>query len=156
MFTTRPLTVADAPACTEIVNHIIALGGTTAYEEPFSVKGFTDYYVHDAAIGMVVESAGRVVGFQGLFEVEPGIYSIGSFTDQKSPQRGAGKAMFAATLKAARAAGGTAILAKITSDNVTGLAFYSRMGFEDFETRPNDHQRPSGHWVDRIVKKFVL
>ncbi|MEM6307298.1 MAG: hypothetical protein AAF701_04870 [Pseudomonadota bacterium] len=54
------------------------------------------------------------------------------------------------------ALGGTAILAKITSDNASGLAFYSNVGFTDWKTIPNDHQRPDGTWVDRIIKRFDL
>lgn len=153
---TRPMSAKDVPDCVEIVNHIIALGGTTAYEEPFTNEGFDAHYRQEPPISMVVLSDNRIVGFQALFEVEPGIYSIGSFTDQKTPVKGAGRAMFDGSLAAAKVRGGSAILAKITSDNTGGLAYYQRMGFVDLETRPADVVRSNGTVVDRIVKRYPL
>jgi len=44
MLTVRPIEQKDAQACAEIINHTISLGGTTAYEEPFSVDGFDQNY----------------------------------------------------------------------------------------------------------------
>lgn len=152
----RPMTPEDVPACVDIVNHIIALGGTTAYEEPFTNVGFDAHYRQEPPISMVVLSDDRVVGFQSLFEVEPGLYSIGSFTDQKYPVKGAGRVVFDATLAAAKERGGSAILAKITSDNTGGLTYYERIGFVDFEVDKADHVRANGTVVDRIIKRYLL
>ena len=99
---------------------------------------------------------GRVVGFQAVFDVGEGLYSIGSFTDRRNPVRGAGRVLFARTLEDCRARGGVAILARITSDNTGGLAFYSSMGFADWQVIPGDHRRKDGTLVDRIVKRLPL
>jgi ribosomal protein S18 acetylase RimI-like enzyme len=64
--------------------------------------------------------------------------------------------MFEKTLEDCRAHGGTAILAKITSDNIAGLAYYSKMGFEPYKTLENDHTRKDGTVVDRVIKRFKL
>ncbi|WP_072901125.1 GNAT family N-acetyltransferase [Cognatiyoonia sediminum] len=93
MLTVRPIEQKDAQACAEIINHTISLGGATAYEEPFSVDGFDQNYREDTALCFVVEQAGRVVGFQGLFDVSEGVLSVGSFTDQQNPVKGAGRAL---------------------------------------------------------------
>lgn len=154
--TTRPMEPNDVPDCTRILNHIIDLGGSTAYEEPYSEAHFDAHYRQEPPISMVVLSDGKVVGFQGLFEIEPGIYSIGSFTDRQNPVKGAGAVMFDASLTAARKRGGTAILAKITSDNTGGLTYYDRMGFVDYEVLKADHVRSDGTVVDRIAKRFLL
>lgn len=154
--TTRPMTSADVPSCVEIVNHIIALGGTTAYEQPFTKEDFDAQYCEEPPISIVVLSRSRIVGFQALFEVAPGLYSIGCFTDQQNPMKGAGRGMFKATLAAAKLRGGSAILAKITSDNTGGLAYYNRMGFVDFDVKPSDMTRPDGTVVDRIIKRLEL
>ncbi|MEE8602199.1 GNAT family N-acetyltransferase [Euzebya tangerina] len=150
------MTRGDVPACVALVNHIIAVGGTTAYEAPFTDHGFADRYLGDAAITTVVLEGGRLVGFQGAFEVERGIFSLGTFTDQQRPVPGAGRALFDATVMAARARGGVRLLAKITSDNAGGLAFYTAMGFIDDHVVPADHTRPDGTAVDRIVKVYPL
>ena len=154
--TVRPMESKDVPACTDILNDIIALGGTTAYEEPYSETYFEAHYLNEPPISMVVLNDDTIVGFQALFEVEPGLYSIGSFTDRRNPVKGAGSIMFDATLGAAKARGGSAILAKITSDNTGGLAYYSRMGFEDFELQKADLTRSDGTVVDRVIKRFAL
>ena len=152
----RPMAADDVAACVAIVNHIIALGGTTAYEEPYSQQDFHDHYLVEPPVTNVVTQDGRVVGFQAAFDVGDGLYSIGSFTDRVAPVKGAGKVIFDKTLADCRARGGQAILAKITSDNTGGLAFYSRMGFVDWKTIPNDHTRKDGTQVDRIIKRLEL
>lgn len=156
MFTTRPMEQRDAEACTDIVNFIIRKGGTTAYEDEYSIADFDGHYRGKAKICNVIVSAGRVVGFQGLFDVGDGVLSIGSFTDQRDPVKGAGRALIDASKKAAKDMGYTSIIAKITEDNVSGLGYYSNVGFVDDYIIRKDHQRSDGTWVDRIVKRLVL
>ncbi|WP_375279537.1 GNAT family N-acetyltransferase [Pseudooctadecabacter sp.] len=152
----REMTRADVPACLAIINHIISLGGSTAYEDPYTETALGDHYIGDAVTANVVVEGDRIVGFQSTFEVEPGVYSIGSFTDQQNPVRGAGKVVTDKTKSDCRALGGHSIIAKITSDNTGGLAFYSKMGFEDEIVIPHDHIRKNGTAVDRIIKRYVL
>lgn len=156
MFETRTMQLVDVPACVAIVNHTISLGGSTAYEEPYTEDGFADHYLREAPVSNVTYADGRLVGFQAAFDVGEGLYSIGSFADQQNPVRGVGRALFEKTLADCQARGGVAILAKITSDNIGGLAFYAKMGFVDFEVWPNDHTRKDGTQVDRIVKRYPL
>lgn len=155
-FIVRKMERSDAPACVEILNHIIAAGGSTAYEDPYTAEVFADHYCDEPPVSNVVLVDDRIVGFQAAFDIGDGLYSIGSFTDRRQPIRGAGRALFEKTLADCRAHGGQAILAKITSDNVGGLAFYSRLGFVDDHVVPNDFQRRDGTLVDRIIKRFPL
>ena len=155
-FVVRDMRKDDVDACLAIINPIIAKGGSTAYEDPYKAADFEAHYLQEAKIANIVTLDGRVVGFQSAFEVETGVYSIGSFTDQENPAKGAGRAIIQKTIADARALGGTAILAKITSDNTGGLAYYSIVGFEDFTVVPNDHTRKNGMTVDRIIKRYLL
>lgn len=155
-FVVRDMHKDDVEACVAIINPIIALGGSTAYEDPYEATAFDAHYRVEAKIANVVTLDGRVVGFQSAFEVEDGVYSVGSFTDQQNPVKGAGRAIIAKTIADARALGGSAILAKITSDNTGGLAYYTSVGFKDFTVVPNDHTRKNGVTVDRIIKRLVL
>ncbi len=155
-FEVRTMEPRDVPACVAIVNHIIALGGSTAYEDPFTNAGFEAHYLQEPPVTNVVLDKGRVVGFQAAFDAGDGLYSIGSFTDQQHPAPGAGRAIFAKTLADCRARGGTAILAKITSDNTGGLAYYTKMGFADDHVIKDDVTRKDGTTVDRIVKRHPL
>ncbi|WP_425097817.1 N-acetyltransferase family protein [Tropicibacter sp. S64] len=156
MLETRDMQAGDVPACVHILNHIIGLGGTTAYEEPFTLEGFDRDYRLTPPVSNVVLHQGRIVGFQVAFDIGNGLYSIASFTDRENPVKGAGYALFDKTLADCRKLGGVAILARITSDNTGGLAFYSRLGFEDDHVIPEDHMRPDGTMVDRIVKRHPL
>ncbi|WHZ35245.1 GNAT family N-acetyltransferase [Sagittula sp. MA-2] len=156
MLKTRPMTADDMSACMEIVNFTIAQGGTTAYEEPFTEQSFTEEFIDGPAISTVVETSSRIVGFQNVFNIGDGLYSIGSFTDRRAPVKGAGRALFNATLAACRARGGVAILARITSDNDSGLGYYGHMGFADDYVIPGDVTRKDGSVVDRIVKRYPL
>lgn len=155
-FTTRAMQAQDVPACVAIINHTIALGGSTAHEDPLDIAGFTDHYFYEPEVTNVVLLNDRIVGFQAAFAVEPHVFSIGSFTDQQTPARGAGTALFAKTQDDCRKLGGTSIIAKITEDNAGGLSYYSKMGFQPDYVKPNDHTRPDGTVVDRLVKRFNL
>ena len=155
-FETRKMTAADVPACLDIVNPIIAHGGTTAYEDPFTEQHFLDHYCVEPPVSNVVLHDGKIIGFQAAFLVAPKTYSIGTFTDRNNPVRGAGATIMAQTKSDCRNHSGGCILAKITSDNTGGLAFYSKMGFEDFEIEKAAHTRKSGKVVDRITKRFLI
>lgn len=155
-FEVRNMERRDVPACVAIINHTIMLGGTTAHEDAFNDADFADHYMDEPEVVNVVVLDDRIVGFQAAFEVERGIYSIGSFTDQQNPVRGAGAAVFTKTQADCRRLGGTSIIAKITSDNAGGLAFYSKMGFQPDTIWPDEFTRTDGTTVDRVVKRFIL
>ena len=79
--------------------------------------------------------------------------SIGTFTEVGLVKRGVGAALFARTVEAARAAGVRTIDATIRADNAGGIAFYSRLGFQDYHrllARPLKNGTP----VDRIRKRL--
>lgn len=91
----------------------------------------------------VAEDAdGTVLGFQSLklarggniYDVTPGWGIIGTHIRPEAARRGVGRALFSATLEAAKAAGLEHIDASIGADNPEGLAYYGAMGFETYRT----------------------
>lgn len=152
--TARPTVPADLPALCDLFNHTVEVGGTTAHENTYDLAYFTKHYFDDPVMVQTVFSDDTPIGFQAVFETEDGL-SIGSFTDQRKPMRGAGSVMFAATKAAATAGGYKWIDAKIRADNVPGLAYYSKMGFADF-TVDKDVPLKNGTPMDRITKRIVL
>lgn len=146
----------------ELINAIIAIGGTTAYEDPFDAASMDAAYISlpELVSCFVAEGDGRLLGFQGLmWSFDPddplpdGWATIGTFARVGLTQRGVGSALFAETVKAARAKGVAVIDATIRADNAGGLAFYSRQGFVDYDRLvgvPLKNGRP----VDRIRKRF--
>ena len=154
--TVREMTLADVPGCTDILNDIIARGEGTAHEDPMSEAMVAQHYLTDPVTRHVVLYRTRLLGFQCAFDDGTDALDIGTFTDRRDPVRGAGRALFSATLSAVRARGARAIKARIAADNAAGLAYYSAIGFHDEAVIPADVHRRDGRIVDRIVKRYDL
>jgi L-amino acid N-acyltransferase YncA len=161
MLAIRAAQPAHAPAMAELINEIIAIGGTTAYEDPFDAATMEAEYISlpHLVSCFVAELDGEIVGFQGLmtayddFDLPENWATIGTFTRVGSDRRGIGRALLARTLAAARAAGIATIDATIRADNAAGLAFYSRQGFVDY-ARLEGVLLKDGRTVDRIRKRL--
>jgi L-amino acid N-acyltransferase YncA len=159
----RTARLDDAEAMAELLNEIIAIGGTTAYEEPFDRSAMIDRYVEAPNLisCLVAENEGSIAGFQGLFRpipedpMPPNWAFIATFARLGRTGSGVGRALFAETLVAARAANVSAIDATIRADNSAGLGFYARMGFRDYDRLLSVPLR-NGTPVDRIRKRFNL
>ena len=160
MLEIRPFRAGDEHALVLILNAIIAAGGTTAYETPFTADRLRAYHLDGPSVLCchVALEQGVPVGFQVLNAnpaLPPAWGDIASFTRRDPPVRGAGTALFAATRTRARALGIVAINATIRADNVPGLAYYARVGFVDygaFRAVP----LADGTRVDRIRRKLVV
>ncbi|WP_454760115.1 N-acetyltransferase family protein [Caulobacter segnis] len=152
----------DAAELAELLNQVIARGGTTALEEPFTPEALDKAYLTGTDViccfVAVDRLSGRLEGFQTLGRY-PGlpedIGDIGTFARVDGAQRGVGSALFAATRDEARKQGLAAINATIRADNTGGLAFYRRMGFTDHAVRAAVPLK-SGALVDRISKRYLL
>lgn len=158
----RPTEPGDIPALTAIINAIIAIGGTTAYEEPFGtadlerklLTGPNCLCSHTA----IDRRDGSPAGFQYM-ALNPALPAnwgdIATFARPAPKLPGVGTALFAATLAFAGAHGLVAINATIRADNTSGLAYYARMGFADYDVIKSVPLR-DGTQVDRIMKRFDL
>lgn len=147
----------------DLINTIIAIGGTTAHEDPFTAEAMDAEYISSpqSLSCVVAEDGGHLLGFQGLAlpypddPMPPGWATIGTFARTGLTQRGVGTALFASTLTAARAAGIATIDATIRADNTGGLAFYSRLGFVDYDRRVAVPLK-DGTPMDRVRKRFDI
>ncbi len=146
----------------ELINTIIAIGGTTAYEEPFDAASMDAAYISlpELVSCFAAEADGTLVGFQGLMRsfdpddpLPDGWATIGTFARVGLTQRGVGGALFTQTLAAAREAGISVIDATIRADNTGGLAFYARQGFVDYD-RLVGVPLKNGAPVDRVRKRL--
>jgi L-amino acid N-acyltransferase YncA len=153
--TARAAFESDLPAMVALFNHTVKQGGTTAHEEEWDFETFKTHYFDEPVIVTTILDGDQPVGFQAVFALPENGLSIGSFTDQRNPVRGAGTVMFATTKRAAIAQGFAFIDAKIRADNVPGLAYYTKMGFADHSV-DKDVPLLDGTPMDRITKRLTL
>ena len=158
----RPTRREDAPALAELLNAVIARGGTTALEEAFTADGLAHAYLDGPNViccfTAIDDATGTLEGFQTLGRypsLPDDVGDIGTFARVDGTQRGVGTALFAATRNEARSRGLAGINATIRADNSGGLAFYTRMGFVDHHVDPAVPLK-DGTPVDRISKRLSL
>jgi L-amino acid N-acyltransferase YncA len=146
----------DAEGMADILNRIIAIGGTTAHETPKSVETVREGYISGPEVlsSVVAEDEGQLIGWQSV-EHWQGEAHIGTFVRPGIQARGVGVALFARTRLLIAARGMTAIVASIRADNVPGLAYYARIGFVDVAHEP-DYALKDGRVVGRVHRRFDL
>jgi len=149
----------DSREMAEILNEIIAAGGTTALTVPVAASDLAEWMRHDRSVWHVAETDdGRVVGFQWIEpsdELPPEAAEIATFARIGQTGLGIGSALFRATEAAARDLGYAWIRANIRADNTSGLAYYQSRGFEDYG-RFTGYRMGNGQIVDKILKRFEL
>ncbi|SEP61531.1 L-amino acid N-acyltransferase YncA [Loktanella sp. DSM 29012] len=159
----RQATSADALGMLDVLNPIIAEGGTTAHQTSFDVDRMRQHYISRPALicTHVADMGGKIGGFQMLARPDPddaamqGWAIIASFVSGDHAGKGIGRALFAATRARALSEGFATIDATIRADNDSGLRYYAAMGFVDFD-RLIDVPLRDGTRVDRIRKRFDL
>jgi len=151
----------DAGPMSELLNAIIAKGGTTAFTTPVSrdiVAGWMRRDPDRSAWHLAEDAAGHCKGYQ-LIEPHPDLppeaCDIASFVRIGQTGIGIGSALFEASKSAARQLGYRWINATIRADNTGGLAYYQSRGFERYATHPNQ-TLDSGQTVDKVSKRFDL
>ena len=159
--TVRPVATDDAPALAELLNAVIAAGGTTALQEPFTPEALDAAYLTGPNVlccFVAEDEDGTLLGFQTLGRY-PGlpedVGDIATFARIGGTQRGIGSALFAATTQRAAELGLSAINATIRGDNTGGMAFYAKQGFVDHDVTPGVPLM-DGTPVDRVHKRFAL
>lgn len=160
--TVRAVMSADAPSLATLLNAVIAAGGTTALETPFTAETLDQAYltgpdVHCCFVA-VDGTTGRLEGFQTLGrspDLPANIGDIATFARIDGKQRGVGTALFAATRARARDLGLVSINATIRADNAGGLRFYTKQGFADHAVKTAIPLQ-DGTLVDRIQKRYAL
>ena len=128
----------------EVINPIIAKGGTTAHQQPFDEQRMIEHYIappYGIHCAVAVDDQ-KIVGFQALGWCDPNWPGqdrlpadwavVATFVALDRHGQGIGRRLFEATLAAARAAGVRTIDATIRRENRGGLTFYGRLGFVDY------------------------
>ncbi len=151
----------DLVQLTSIINEIIEIGGTTAFEKTLSEDQFRTYYItgqNCISCLLAEDNHGLVVGFQSLSshpELPDSWADIATFARVNPKSPGVGTKLFQETLEFARCSKIEYINAKIREDNKSGLGYYSKMGFETYSVEEKVPLQ-DGTPVNRISKKFEV
>ena len=151
----------DTEAMRTLLNEIIRVGGTTAITNELSCDEMREWFIAGKAFVscfVALDSGGKIIGFQSLstYCTLPSRWvDIATFTSRARHKSGVGSALFLRTRGAASRFGFAAINASIRVDNVGGLAYYSRMGFETYLVEDGDPQA-HGRPFNRVHKRFTL
>jgi L-amino acid N-acyltransferase YncA len=149
----------DAAELSGLMNAIIVRGGTTAYEDQFSPQQFAEHFIsgdHCVSCLKAVDAEGSMLGFQVLARQEflpDGWVDIGTFTRVGLIRKGVGQALFKPSLEVAQLGGFHSINATIRADNASGLAYYAKIGFTDYNILMAVPLK-DGTPVDRICKRY--
>lgn len=151
---------ADVGPLCALLNEIILIGGTTALENVLSECRFTQYFLagEEHICCLTAETENIVLGFQVLVkhaDLPNDWADIATFVRRQPKVPGVGTALFSVTRELAAASGLAHINATIRADNAGGLAYYSKMGFQNYARRKNV-PLASGEKVDRISKRFDI
>lgn len=151
----------DCGPLADLLNAIIARGGTTAMTHPVSRDDLAVWMstAPDRSAWHLAEDAGgTALGFQWIapHEALPSqACDIATFVAIGRTQLGIGSTLFAATRAAAQDLGYAWINATIRADNAGGLAYYQSRGFEPY-ARQSATRLEDGTLTDRISMRFDL
>ncbi|MBF9060767.1 GNAT family N-acetyltransferase [Rhodobacterales bacterium HKCCSP123] len=162
MITVRPAHPLDAREMADILNEIIAIGGTTAMSGPIDAAYFVARMRNapGASAWHVAETEeGEILGFQwiapGNDHLPPDAAEIATFARPGRQGLGIGSKLFEATKAAAKRMGYAWVNANIRADNAGGLIYYQSRGFEDYG-RIEGYRMADGTVVDKILKRLDL
>ncbi|UYV37289.1 GNAT family N-acetyltransferase [Rhodobacteraceae bacterium D3-12] len=151
----------DSSAMADLLNAIIARGGTTAITDPVTARDLQGWMQTNAtrsAWHLAEDSGGTLLGFQFIGphdNLPPEACDVATFVRVGQTGLGIGSRLFTATQSAARALGYAWINATIRADNSGGLAYYQSRGFENW-TRDDNVALGNGLIVSKISKRYDL
>jgi L-amino acid N-acyltransferase YncA len=158
-FHIRKAGAMDAANICDLLNDIIAKGGTTAMVQPVTGAQIEIWMTTEDAVWHVAEDdRGNLLGFQWIephADLPKDATDIASFVKIGKTGLGIGSALFEVTKTAARDMGYRKIDAIIRADNASGLVYYQSRGFETIGHLPNT-ELEDGTSVDKIWKRYDL
>jgi L-amino acid N-acyltransferase YncA len=160
MIRIRPVQIEDAEGIVNVLNPLILAGKSTALDRVFTAEQEQTFIKNFPVRGIfhVAERAdsGAIVGFQNVepFATYTDAFAhvgvIGTYVDQSGQRQGIGRLLFEATRSAAKEKGYEKLFAFVRADNVNGLVFYQRIGFEVIGVAKR-HAKIQGAYIDEVM-----
>ncbi len=113
------------------------------FSKPWSREGIKEGLEKEGSCYVVAVSAGRIVGYCGLYSVLPEgfINQVGVSPDHQG--KGIGTAMLAYLIEEARRMGVTTFSLEVRVSNRKAIALYESLGFEKKGIRPGFYEAPA-------------
>jgi phosphinothricin acetyltransferase len=157
---TRPAAPADSAAIAAIYNQGIADRIATFETEPRGARQITEWFTGHQLV-IVAEGAGtEPVAFAASFPYSPrpcyaGIGEFSVYVRRDYRGRGAGRAVLAALIAAAAAAGLHKLISRVFPENTASRALLKGLGFEEIGIHRR-HAQLDGRWRDCVVVEQLL
>jgi len=150
----RLVGAADIAPILEIWNPLIRDTSVTFTSVEKTHDGLADDIAARGTAFLVAEEAGALMGFAsyGTFRGGPGYVHTAEHTVIVAPAaqgRGAGRALMHALEDQARAAGVHVLVAGVSAENVSAIAFHRAIGFAEAGRLP-EVGRKFGRWMDLV------
>jgi L-amino acid N-acyltransferase YncA len=160
MIRIRPVRIEDAQGLVSVLNPLIQSGNSTALDRIFTAEQEQTFLSTFPARGVfnIAEQTNDsvIVGFQNVepFAAYTDAFAhvgvIGTYVDRSGHRQGIGRLLFEATRIAAKEKGYEKLFAFVRTDNVAGLAFYKRIGFEVIGIAKR-HAKIKGRYIDEAM-----
>jgi L-amino acid N-acyltransferase YncA len=149
----RPIRIEDAEGVVNVLNPLIRAGESTALDRVFSAEEeriFIGFNVAEKTDDGVIVGFQNVEPFATYTEAFAHVGVIGTYVDQSGQRQGIGRLLFEATRLAAKEKGYEKFVAFVRADNVSGLAYYKRIGFEAIGVAKR-HAKIKGRYIDEVL-----
>lgn len=125
------------------------------FQSPWSLNMLLDEYCNSLTTYLVLEEAGRIIGYAGFWLVagEAQITRVAIRRDERG--RGLGKMLFQTLLERAWAMGASAITLEVRESNAAARGLYAACGFREAGVRPRyyeaEHEDAVIMWLYKAV-----
>jgi L-amino acid N-acyltransferase YncA len=157
---TRAATIADAAAIAKIYNEGIADRIATFETEPRSAGKIAEWFTGRQLVIVVETEAAGPVAFAASFPYSDrscyrGIGEFSVYVRRDFRGRGAGRAVLAALMEAARTAGLYKLTSRVFPENGASRALLRGLGFEEIGIHRR-HGKLDGRWRDCVIVERLL
>jgi phosphinothricin acetyltransferase len=157
---TRSATIADAAAIAEIYNQGIADRIATFETEPRTAADIAAWFAPQHLVVVAETAETGPVAFAGSSPYSSrtcyaGIGEFSVYVRRHYRGRGAGRAVLAALIEAARAAGFHKLTSRVFPENAASRALLKGLGFEEIGIHRR-HGQLDGVWRDCVIVERLL
>ena len=157
---TRTATIGDATAIAAIYNEGIADRIATFETEPRSAKKIAEWFTGRQLVMVAETEATGPVAFAASFPYSDracysGVGEFSVYVRRDFRGRGAGRAVLAALIETATAAGFYKLTSRVFPENIASRALLKGLGFEEIGIHRR-HGKLDGRWRDCVIVERLL